>query len=73
MHLMGDGHVSAAKSIKENIDLNYTDCKTELIDCMKYINESLERITTNAYKEMAKMAPWAWGKMYDKAKERIIC
>lgn len=60
----GGGHLSAAKSIKEYIDTNYSDTQTELIDCMKYINKTIEKVTTKAYKEFAKKAPWAWGKIY---------
>lgn len=60
----GGGHLNAAKSIKEYIDINYSNCETELIDCMKYINKPIEKITTAAYREMAKKLPWAWGKIY---------
>ena len=60
----GGGHLNAAKSIKECIDTNYPTYETELIDCMKYINKPIEKITTAAYREMAKKAPWAWGKIY---------
>lgn len=60
----GGGHLNAAKSIKECIDTNYIDCETELIDCMKYVNKPIEKITTAAYREMAKKLPWAWGKIY---------
>ena len=60
----GGGHLNAAKSIKECIDKNYTDCESELIDCMKYVNKPIEKITTTAYKEMAKKVPWVWGKIY---------
>ena len=60
----GGGHLNAAKSIKECLE-SYEDCETELIDCMKYVNKPIEKITTTAYKEMAKKAPWAWGKIYE--------
>lgn len=60
----GGGHLNAAKSIKECIDNTYTDCETELIDCMKYVNKPIEMVTTAAYREMAKKLPWAWGKIY---------
>ena len=60
----GGGHLNAARSIQECIDQNYIDYKAELIDCMKYINKPIEKITTAAYREMAKKAPWAWGKIY---------
>lgn len=60
----GGGHLNAAKSIKDCIDNNYANYETELIDCMKYVNKPIEKITTAAYKEMAKKAPWVWGKIY---------
>jgi len=61
----GGGHLSAAKSIKEYIDSNYKNVQAEIIDYMKYINKAIEKISTEAYKEMAKKAPWAWGKVYN--------
>ena len=60
----GGEHLNAAKSIKEYIDNNFENCESELIDCMKYVNLPIEKVTTFAYKEMAKKAPWAWGKIY---------
>lgn len=61
----GGGHLSAAKSIKQYLDENYIDTETKLVDCVEYINKGLNTITTFAYKEMAKKAPWAWGEIYD--------
>lgn len=60
----GGGHLNAAKSIQEYINNNYKACETELIDCIKYISKPIEKLTTTAYKEMAKKAPWAWGRIY---------
>lgn len=60
----GGGHLSAANAINEYIKNNYSDVETEIIDCMKYVNKRLEKLTTAAYKEMAKKAPWAWGTIY---------
>lgn len=64
----GGGHLNAAKSIKEYLD-TYKDCEIELIDCMKYVNKPIEKITTTAYKEMAKKIPWAWGKIYEESQK----
>ena len=61
----GGGHLSAARSIKQYLDENFEDVETELVDCVKYINKGLDKITTLAYKEMAKKAPWAWGEIYN--------
>lgn len=60
----GGGHLSAARSIHEYIENNYPNIQTELIDCVKYINRALEKVTTKAYSEMAKKAPNAWGHLY---------
>ena len=60
----GGGHLNAAKSINECIKKNYKNIDTELIDCMKYVNKTVEKITTGAYREMAKKAPWVWGTIY---------
>lgn len=62
----GGGHLSAAKSIQEYIDMHYADkgVETELIDCVKYVNKTIESITTAAYRGMAKKAPWVWGRIY---------
>ena len=60
----GGGHFSAAKSLKEYIDNNSNDVETNIVDCVKYINKALDKITTGAYKQMAKKAPWAWKKVY---------
>ena len=68
----GGGHFSAAKSIKQYIDDNYTDTQTYMIDCVKYINKAFEKVTTTAYKEMAKKAPWTWGKVYYKSENGLI-
>lgn len=65
----GGGHLSAAKSIKQCIEGNYTDCHVEMVDCIKYINKALDKITTGAYREMAKKAPWAWGRVYSQSQK----
>ena len=61
----GGGHLNAAKSIYNCILKNNENINIELIDCMKYVNKTIEKITTTAYKEAAKKAPWVWGKIYN--------
>ena len=68
----GGGHLSAAKSIKQYIDEYYDDVETEMIDCIKYINKALDKVTTAAYREMAKKAPWAWEKVYYKSQDGFL-
>lgn len=68
----GGGHLSAAKSIKQYIDENYKDVESELVDCMKYVNHGYEKITTDAYKLMAKSIPWAWGALYKHSEKGLL-
>jgi processive 1,2-diacylglycerol beta-glucosyltransferase len=68
----GGGHLSAAKSIKQYLEKNYTDLQIEMIDCVKYVNKALDKVTTTAYKEMAKKAPWAWEKVYYKSENGLL-
>lgn len=63
----GGGHLSAARSIKENIETNYTDIEVKLVDCMEYVNKVINKVTTRAYSELAKKAPHTWGKVYWKS------
>lgn len=68
----GGGHLSAAKSINNYLNENYPDIKTELVDCMKYINIILEKLTTSAYKEMAKKAPKLWKEVYYHSQKGLL-
>lgn len=60
----GGGHLSAARSIKEYINLNYLDFQVDIVDCIEYINKALNKVTTKAYSDMAKNAHWIWKKVY---------
>ena len=68
----GGGHLSAAKSIKQYIDDNFEDVQTNMVDCIKYVNKAFDSVTTAAYREMAKKAPWAWEKVYYKSKDGFV-
>lgn len=61
---MVGGHLSAAKSIKEQMEKNYKDINVQMVDCIEYINKYINKISTLAYAEMAKKAPWAWKRVY---------
>ena len=56
MHHMVGGHLNAAKSIENCILSNHEHVDVELIDCMKYVNKTIEKITTAAYREMFRMS-----------------
>ncbi len=60
----GGGHLSAAKSIKEYIEKNYTDTDVVMLDCIEYVNKIINKLTTKAYADMAKNAHWIWKQLY---------
>ena len=69
----GGGHLSAANAIKQYIDANHNNkFNAILVDCMRYINKPINKLTTAAYKEMAKKFPWAWGEFYYHSKKGPI-
>ena len=68
----GGGHLAAASAIKNYIDTNYPDCETMMIDCVEYINKYLNKVSTAAYKEMAKKAPWIWKKVYSNSEHGAL-
>ena len=68
----GGGHLSAAKSILKYITEYYPNVEAEMVDCMKYINKPIEKVTTGAYREMAKKAPRLWGKVYSGSEKGLL-
>ena len=69
----GGGHLSAANAIKQYIDANHNDeYNAILVDCMRYINKPINKLTVAAYMEMAKKFPWAWGEFYYHSKKGPI-
>ena len=68
----GGGHFSAAKSLEKYLNENYDDIQVEICDCMKYISKSIEKMTTSAYREMAKKIPSLWGKVYKDSQKGVL-
>lgn len=68
----GGGHLSAARAIKEYIENNYKNIEIQMIDCVEYINKFVNKITTKAYSDLAKKAPWAWGYVYKKSEKGVM-
>lgn len=68
----GGGHLSAARSIKEYMEEHFEDVEINLVDCMKYVSKTVEKVTTTAYNEMAKKMPWAWGQIYSRSQKGPI-
>ena len=60
----GGGHLSAAKSIRDYIEKNYSDSQVELVDCVEYVNKLFNKLTTKEYKDFSKNARWIWKHLY---------
>ncbi len=69
----GGGHLSAAKSISNELEQTYgNDVEVKIVDCIEYINKYLNKVSTEAYKELAKKAPWAWKQVYKQSKNGAL-
>lgn len=68
----GGGHLSAANSIKEHLNEVNPNIEVKLIDCIQYVNKAINKLSTTAYNEMAKKAPWAWGKIYSSSQKGAL-
>ena len=69
----GGGHLSAAKSIENVINTNYKDTQTKLIDCMKYVNKGVEKLTTAAYRANGKKGTLGMGAYLFSITKRNSC
>ena len=67
----GGGHYSAANSIRIELE-KYQNVQVEMIDCIEYISKVLNKLTTSAYKEMAKKVPYLWGKVYSNSQKGVL-
>lgn len=65
----GGGHASAANSIKECLESNFTDVEPIAIDFMDYLSKTIDKLTTTAYEEIAKKLPNLWGSMYSRSEK----
>lgn len=68
----GGGHLSAAKSIKAYFENNYNDISVTMIDCIAYVGKYINKVTTGAYNQFAKNAPWAWKRVYNNSKDGAL-
>ena len=61
----GGGHLSAAQTISSYLEKNHkNEVEVKLVDCIEYINKYINKVSTEAYKELSKKAPWAWKHVY---------
>lgn len=72
MQVMVVGHLSASNSILQYLQEHFSDVEMEMIDCVEYVNKALNKLTTAAYREMAKKAPWAWERVYYKSQDGAL-
>ena len=68
----GGGHKSAANAIKQYIEEHYQENQVTMIDCVEYISKFLNKLTTGAYNQMGKKAPWLWKKVYFNAEKGVL-
>ena len=68
----GSGHLSAASAIEQYIKEHYPNHKTLKIDCVEYINRSITKISTSAYKNIILKTPLLWGQVYKLLKNDAI-
>ena len=68
----GGGHLAAAKSLQEYININYPEYKTHLIDCVESISKPINYITTSVYKSICKNSPKLWAKIYNNSNKGFL-
>ena len=69
----GGGHLSAAKSIESCFKTEYNNkIEIQTVDCIEYINKYINKVSTGAYKELAKKAPWAWKQVYKRSQNGAL-
>ena len=69
----GGGHLSAAKSIENCFKSEYNnEIEIQTVDCIEYINKYINKVSTGAYKELAKKAPWAWKQVYKRSQNGAL-
>lgn len=71
----GGGHNRAARAIKEEltnkaIDGITIDC--EIIDSLKIVNNTIDRVISSGYEKSAKYTPKAWGGVYKLAESNLV-
>jgi processive 1,2-diacylglycerol beta-glucosyltransferase len=61
----GGGHVKAAQALMRQMEKQLPDCRTMLVDSLKYINPLVDKVVTGLYLQTIKKAPYIYGKFYD--------
>lgn len=66
---VGGGHSKTAEIIKDYIESNYPDSKTQIIDAYKYVSPILDKLVIGSYLKTLKINPKVWGKIYNLAEK----
>lgn len=70
----GGGHNRAARAIKEeltNKTINGIDIECEIIDSLKIVNGTMDKLISRGYEKSAKYTPKAWGGVYKLAETNL--
>ena len=71
----GGGHNRAAKAMKDEIEKKCIDGEhitCEIIDSLKLINTTMDKIISSGYEKSAKYTPKAWGCVYKMSDANIV-
>ena len=71
----GGGHNRAAKAMKDEIEKKCFDGEhitCEIIDSLKLINTTMDKIISSGYEKSAKYTPKAWGGVYKMSDANIV-
>nr|WP_295574799.1 glycosyltransferase [uncultured Intestinibacter sp.] len=71
----GGGHNRAAKAMKDEIEKKCIDSEhitCEIIDSLKLINTTMDKIISSGYEKSAKYTPKAWGGVYKMSDANIV-
>ena len=71
----GGGHNRAAKAMKDEIEKKCIDGEhitCEIIDSLKLINTTMDKIISSGYEKSAKYTPKAWGGVYKLTESNLI-
>ena len=71
----GGGHNRAARAIKEeltNKSVNGITIDCEIIDSLKIVNGTMDKLISRGYEKSAKYTPKAWGGVYKLTETNLI-
>ncbi|MEG0844525.1 MAG: glycosyltransferase [Romboutsia sp.] len=71
----GGGHNRAARAIKEeltNKTINGITIDCEIIDSLKIVNSTMDKVISSGYEKSAKYTPKAWGGMYKLSETNLM-